>query len=360
MEADMKLLKLIEVEQEKFDITTSFLDNQNIPVKSDIINYKSYTLDNLYGQYIDATNILTARLNNAIRSGKLAEIKSILTQLEINSRAERRISLESHIPYREFIDPFVAYVYAKEGGYKEAIDFLFNSIIEMNFAFGFPFKDLFSALTLSQMKIIIDDFLNNPSFKWHIITTSELILLYKKIPKETDRFIEKDRCSIGFIFGNYLDVVIAVINNGSAKAIFKIFNTAFGTKVSKIWSPSGEQIKQILTVVDNKSKELGNNLRKEYFYKTTYKLITIEMLKEDFDTGKLNEEIIKIYTDSLMGPNGKTIDDVIAVIGLLAIEDGKYDKLKDSMISSNDFLLNHVIDNFPLLAPQDISAIFFF
>lgn len=318
--------------------------------------YQPYTIARPEDMADDETAELIAQLKASIEGSKLADLRSTLSKLKLAIN-------EQYPGFTELTAPFSAYVYAKEGGYKKAVDSLFKANIKMNFSFqgkAFPLKDLFDTMTPSQIQIIFDDFLNNPDFKWNIQDEATANLFYDKYPKEADTCIEKGRLSIYTVRNARVAVAIAVIKNGSENAILSMFNTLYGESFLKSYTFSGENIRYFLSALDIRSKELGKKIRKEYFYTTAARSIHLDFLAEEIDNGNFDEELIKVYTDSLTGPNGSTINVAMEVIKYLSKAGDKYKKLKDDMVASNEILIGYIATNFPEELPQDVLDIFVF
>jgi len=236
----------------------------------------------------------------------------------------------------------------------------------MDFTFKekvFPFDDFFNTMTPAQIQIIFDDFLNNSEFKWNIKGAETVTTLYDKYPKETDAFIEGGKLYKYPAGEERTNTAIAVIKRGSANAIVETLNALYDSTFMEKFILHSAKILAFLEALDTREKSIQNKVREEFFYSKAARFMIFDILKQEYDNDKLTDNIIKIYTDSLLSMIGQKQSKtavVMEVINHLDKAGEKYTDLKVRMITSNSFLLNFITENSPSLIPSEIKDIFLF
>lgn len=203
----------------------------------------------------------------------------------------------------------------------------------------------------------IDDFLNNSAFLWNIKGAENITILYEKYPKEIDTWFASDKL-YGYPAGDErLNSAKVVIKNGTEASILIMFNSFYGPEFfEKGYTFAMVKVKSCLSALNKRSQSIQDVVRKEYFYKVATDAMNIKILKEEFDNGKLNDDIITSYTAALVGKN---INKAIEVINHL-YKDDKYKELQILMVTSNNDVLDFVSEYAPKLLPQDVVDLFVF
>jgi hypothetical protein len=300
---------------------------------------------------------LVEKLKASIEAGKLKEMRSALSKL--------KLGINSKYPeYTEQTAEFTAYIYAKEGGHKKAIDSLYNTLIKTKYNFKtkvLPLKKLIDSLSKSQMKIIFDEFLNDSSFLWKINGAANINSMYENYPKETEEYITKKDKLYGYPAGDErMASAKAMIANGSADSILIMFESFYGPSFLKDFTFAAAKIKTCLVALNKRPQNIQDRVRKEYFYKTAARALNTKLIMWEYDKGKLDEETIKIFTDDRVGKNGIVVQVAMQYITQLDKEGDKYKELISTMISSNEFLLNYIAEFVPKFLSQDVKDIFMF
>lgn len=289
---------------------------------------------------------LIETLKKAIDNSKLKDMRSALSQL--------KLSINDKYPmFTRDSAPFGAYIYAVNNKKKKAADSLLKTILKKNFEYdGIPLELWLDNLSATDMNILNTNYLADPTSKWKFEDINTIEKFYKKFPQFADALVNAGRLNMYAKGEERMDTTKLVIELGSETAILAALHTMYGIQYIEKYGISQSKMDELLSSLDNRSKTIGKKLRQDFFYKFASKSISVKMMEEDDNNGMLDNVMLKHFTKEMFTNHYAELRKMLRFM--------ENDTLRVKIITSNEDLMNHVVDGEPNLLPQQIKDIFLF
>jgi len=276
---------------------------------------------------------------------KLKDMRSALSSL--------KLAINNNYPmFTNITATFGAYLYAVTNKKKKSMDSILKAALKKNYSFNrFPLLTLANNLSTTEMKIIIDDFLN-VSNEWNLEYEDTIRLMFEKYPKETAKFIENGRLNKYEKGENRLNTTKLILELGDYSSALIALNTFFGFDYIQQYGIYPNKLEILIDAVNKKDDTFKRKIREKYFYSIAAKVIPAQVLEADFESGMLNDKMISTYMDYMI-TNQKEY--LIRLLSSLKIEN-----LRVKLIGSNTQTIDFISEKHPELFPTLIKDVFLF
>jgi len=291
--------------------------------------------------------ILIDTLKKNIDAEKIKNMKSALSKL--------KLAINKNYPlFTRTTATFGAYVYAVKSKKKKAIKSLLNAALKKNYSFmTFPLEKLMSNLTNSEMKIVINDILLQPTCKWHLEGFHAIKKMLQKFPDETAELIEKGKLNKYEKGDERVETTKTIIQYGNEKAAVGALNTFFGKEYLDKYGIHPNKLQEIMDVVDVKNPTFKKKLREDFFYTVAAKSISAKFIENEYKTGKIDKSLIKKYVSSMIEKSFK--NELVKLLEYLTES-----SLSMIIITADESFMNLVLENHTSAIPKIIHDIFLF
>lgn len=292
-------------------------------------------------------NELIDILHSAIDNEKLKDTKSALSKL--------KLAIDSSNPlYTQASAPFTAYTYAVLNKKKKVASSLLKTILKKNYEFdGMPLFTLITNMTQHQFRIILADYLKDPSSKWFLEGLNTIRLMYEEYPKETDEFIIQGKLN-KFEKGDIRTETAALVCSKAKNkdAIIAALTTFFDLNYAAQYGMHKNKLLMIREALNDQPKDIIRYVLSDFFYIIYLKDIDPKMFEKDFAFGYLDDRVVENFTIMKFRISNHGLVETIKQLD--------NEILKTKMVTVNSEIQNFVLETNPELLPQEVKDIFLF